>query len=211
MIIVGVVENVRHFGLDANVSREVFRPYSQATWPVMTLVAKTAGEPLIWRQPLADAVRGIDADLPVARVRSMEMVIDGSVNWRKTPMRLLAAFAVLGLLLAAIGVYGVLAYFVSQRTREIGVRAALGATRRQIVGLVVRQSITPIALGVLVGIVGAVASGRLLQGVLYEVQPEDPTVIAVVSLTLAFVGLTASALPARRASLVDPVTALRDE
>jgi predicted permease len=211
MIIVGVVEDVRHFGLDANVSREVFRPYSQATWPVMTLVAKTAGEPLIWRQPLADAIRGIDPDLPVARVRSMEMVIDGSVSWRKTPMRLLAAFAVLGLLLAAIGVYGVLAYFVSQRTREIGVRAALGATRRQIVGLVVRQSTAPIAIGLLVGIVGAVASGRLLQRVLYEVRPDDPAVIAVVSLTLAIVGLAASVLPARRASLVDPVTALRDE
>ncbi|HUE85571.1 MAG TPA: ABC transporter permease [Vicinamibacterales bacterium] len=211
MTIVGVVENVRHFGLDANVSREMFRPYSQAAWPVMTLVAKTAGEPLIWRQPLAAAVRGIDPDLPVARVRSMEMVIDGSVGWRETPMRLLAAFAALGLLLAGIGVYGVLAYFVSQRSREIGVRTALGASRGQIVGLVLRESVAPIAAGLFVGVAGAVACGRLLQGVLYEVRPSDPAVLAAIALTLATVALVAGVVPARRAASIDPVTALRDE
>jgi putative ABC transport system permease protein len=211
MTIVGVVENVRHFGLDASASREMFRPYSQAAWPVMTLVAKTAGEPLTWRQPLAAAVRSIDPDLPVARVRSMEMVIDGSVSWRETPMRLLTAFAALGLLLAGIGVYGVLAYFVSQRSREIGVRTALGASRGQIVGLVLRQSVAPVAAGLFVGVAGAVACGRLLQGVLYEVRPSDPDVLVAIALTLATVGLVAGVLPARRAASIDPVSALRDE
>ena len=210
-VVVGIAEDVRHFGLDSEAQREFYVPYSQAAWPVMTIVAKTVGEPMLWQSALSGVIRRIDPHLPVARVQSMEQVIDTSVDWRETPMKLLAGFALIGLLLASIGVYGVLAYYVSQRTREIGVRAALGATRRQLSSLVVRQSLLPIAAGVIAGIAGSLASGRLLQEFLYHVQPGDPQVIAMMVLLLIGVGLLASWLPARRAAAIDPMVALRDE
>jgi len=209
--VVGITGNVRHFGLDSEARREIFMPYTQAAWPVMTLVAKTVGEPMLWPSSLRDIVKHVDPDLPVARVQSMEAVVGSSVNWRETPMRLLTGFAIIGLLLASIGVYGVLAYYVSQRAREIGVRAALGATRRQLAALVVRQSMLPIITGVVLGVAGSFASGRLLQELLYQVQPGDPQVIAVIVALLLTVGLLASWLPARRAAAIDPMVALRDE
>ena len=211
LTIVGIAENNRHFGLDNEVRREIFLPYSQSAWPVMTVVAKTVGEPVTWASALRDVVKRVDPDLPVARVQSMESVVAGSVDWRETPMRLLSGFALIGLLLASIGVYGVLAYYVSQRTREIGVRAALGATRNQLAGLVVRQSLAPLLMGALAGIGGAVASGRLLQELLYQVRPGDPQVIATIVIVVVGVGLIASWLPAHRAASIDPMTALRDE
>jgi putative ABC transport system permease protein len=210
-VIVGITADVRHFGLDSEASREIFMPYAQAAWPVMTIVAKTAGDPMAWQSSLGNVVRRVDPDLPVAQVRSMEWIVGSSTNWRQTPMRLLTAFAVIGLLLTSIGVYGVLAYYVSQRTREIGVRAALGATKSQLASMVVRQSMLPIAAGVILGVAGSLAAGRLLQQFLYEVQPGDPQVLATIVTLLVGVGLLASWLPARRAAAIDPLVALRDE
>jgi len=209
--VVGVTENVRHFGLDSEARREIFMPYAQAAWPVMTVVAKTAGEPIAWQSALREVIRRVDPDLPIARVQSMEDVVGSSLNWRETPMRLLTGFAAIGLLLASIGVYGVLAYYVSQRRREIGVRAALGATRRQLASMVVRQSMLPLAAGVILGVAGSLASGRLLQQFLFEVRPGDPQVIATIVALLIGVGLLASWLPARRAAAIDPLVALREE
>jgi putative ABC transport system permease protein len=209
--VVGVTENVRHFGLDSDARREIFLSYSQAAWPVMTIVAKTVGEPVAWQSALRDVVKRVDPDLPVARVQSMEEVIGSSVSWRETPMRLLSGFAAIGLLLASIGVYGVLAYYVSQRTREIGVRAALGATRAQLASMVIRQSLLPIIAGVVIGVAGSLATGRLLQEFLYQVKPGDPQVITAIVVLLLGVGLLASWLPARRAAAIDPMVALRDE
>ena len=211
MVVVGVVDNIRHFGLDRDVLREFYAPYSQYAWPVMTIVAKTAGEPLLWQTTMRQVIKQVDPDLPLSRVRSMEQIVGLSMSWRQTPMRLLTAFAIVGLLLAATGVYGVLAYYVSQRTREIGLRAALGATRRQLSSLVIRQSLLPIVAGVVVGVAGSFASGRLLQEFLYQVQPGDPQVIAIIVALLIGVGLLASWLPARRAAAIDPMIALRDE
>ncbi len=210
-IVVGVTENARHFGLDADVNREFYLPYAQAAWPVMTIVAKTVGEPLTWQTTLRDVVKRIDPALPVAQVRSMDAWVQRSVDWRETPMRLLTGFSIIGLLLASIGVYGVLAYYVSQRTREIGVRAALGATRRQLAGMVIRQSMLPIGAGVVAGVAGSLATGRLLQQFLFQVQPGDVQVIAIIVALLIGVGLLASWLPARRAASIDPLVALRDE
>ena len=210
-VVVGVADDVRHFGLDSEVQREFYVPYTQSAWPVMTIVAKTVGEPMLWQSALSGIVKRVDPNLPVARVQSMAQVIDASVDWRQTPMKLLTGFAMVGLLLASIGVYGVLAYYVSQRTREIGVRAALGATSRQLSSLVVRQSMLPIAAGVVIGVAGSMASGRLLQEFLYQVEPGDPQVIAVIVALLIGVGLLASWLPARRAAAIDPMIALRDE
>jgi putative ABC transport system permease protein len=210
-VIVGIAADVRHFGLDSEAVREIFMPYAQAAWPTMTIVAKTAGDPMTWQSSLRDVVRRVDPDLPVAQVRSMEWIVGSSTNWRQTPMRLLTGFAMIGLLLASIGVYGVLAYYVSQRTREIGVRAALGASRRQLATMVVRQSMLPIGAGVILGVAGSLASGRLLQQFLFHVQPGDPQVIAAIVALLIAVSLLASWLPARRAAAIDPLVALRDE
>ena len=131
--------------------------------------------------------------------------------YRDRALCLVLGMTPLEMLLASVGVYGVLAYYVSQRTREIGVRAALGASRAQLAALVVGQSLAPIAAGVVLGIAGSLASGRLLQEFLYEVRPGDPYVMAAMVTLLTIVGLLASWLPARRAASIDPVIALRDE
>lgn len=209
--VVGIAENARHFGLDSEVGREFFMPYSQYAWPTMSVVAKTAGEPMLWQSGLRDIVERVDPDLPIARIQSMENIVEWSVSWRQTPMRLLSGFALIGLLLTSIGVYGVLAYYVSQRTREIGVRAALGASRQQISRLVIRQSLLPIGAGVVIGIAGSLVSGRLLQDLLFQVRPGDPQVLGTIAALLIGVGLLASWLPARRAASIDPVIALREE
>ena len=211
MTVVGLVENVRHFGLESPPEREMFRPYSQAAWPVMTVVAKTAGEPMSWQRPARDALRRVEINLPAAEARSMEEVVTRSVAWRQTPMRLLTGFALFGLLLTGIGVYGVLAYYVSQRTRELGMRAALGASKRTLIRLVLRQSAVPLTLGIALGIAGCIASGALLAELLYEVQPGDPAVLTSIAGLLTGVALLASWLPARRAAMVDPMVALREE
>jgi predicted permease len=211
MTVVGVADDIRHFGLDSEPRREIYLPYAQRAWPAMTIAARTVGDPLSWQATLKDVVKRVDPGLPIAGVRSMEDVIESSVYWREMPMKLLTGFALIGLLLASIGVYGVLAYFVSQRTRELGVRAALGATRHQLSALVIRQSILPLAGGVVAGVAGSVASGRFLQELLYEVQPGDLHVITAIVLLLVTVGLLASWLPARRAASINPMTALRDE
>ena len=209
--IVGIAEDVRHFGLDSEAQREIFVPYSQAAWPTMTVVAKTAGDPMAFQSSLRDVIRRVDADLPVAQVRSMDTVVGSSVGWREMPMKLLTGFAIIGLVLASVGVYGVLAYYVSQRTREIGVRAALGATKPQLAALVVRQSLLPMIAGAVLGVAGSVATGRLLQDFLYQVEPGDPQVTGAIVALLFGVGFLASWLPARRAAGIDPLVALREE
>jgi putative ABC transport system permease protein len=211
LTIVGIVGNVRHFGLETEPAREIFRPYSQAAWPVMVVVAKTAGEPRAWQRPVREALKRVELNLPAASARTMEEVVSRSVAWRETPMRLLTGFAFVGLLLAGIGVYGVLAYYVSQRTRELGIRVALGASKSSIVRLVLRQSAIPVAIGLALGIAGSLASGRLLNDLLYEVKPGDPAVIVAIAGLLLFVALLSSWLPARRAATVDPLPALREE
>jgi putative ABC transport system permease protein len=211
MTVVGIVENVRHFSLDQPAARELYRPYSQGAWPVMNVVAKTTGEPLLLQRAVREALRRVEPDLPAAGAISMEQMIAASEGWRETPLRLMTAFAAIGLLLAGVGVYGVLAYYVSQRTREIGVRVALGASRRELIVMVVRQSLAPIAAGLVAGVAGSVASGRLLAGLLYEVQPGDPWVTGSIAAVVAGAALLASWIPARRAAAVDPLVALREE
>ena len=211
LTVVGISDDVRHFGLDSEARREIFLPYSQAAWPTMTVVAKTIGDPMTLQSTVRDVIRRVDPDLPVAQVRSMDAVVGSSMDWRETPMRLLTGFAIIGLLLASIGVYSVLAYYVSQRTREIGVRAALGASKSQLASLVVRQSLLPMIAGAILGVAGSLATGRLLQDFLFEVKPGDPQVTAAIVALLVGVGLLASWLPARRAAAIDPLVALRDE
>jgi putative ABC transport system permease protein len=211
LTIVGVARNVRHFGLDSPIRREIFRPYSQAVWPEMTIAVKTVVEPTTLSFAAKAGLARIDPEQPVSRLRTMQEVVSDSIGGRRFPMLLLALFSSVALILAAIGVYGVVSYIVSQRTREMGIRVALGARRAQVVQLVVSGSLRPIVAGLVVGVGGAVLASRLLSTLLYEVKPSDPIVLAGIVSILGVTAAGASWLPARRAASVDPLVALREE
>ena len=211
LTVVGVAANVRHFGLDSAIRREMFRPYSQAAWPIMTVVVKTAAEPAGFTTAVRSALQGIDPDLPVARVSTMETIARNSTGSRRFPMMLLAAFGTVALALAVIGVYGVVSYVVTQRTREIGIRVALGARRGQVLRLVLRGAMVPVLAGVAAGAVGAVFAARLLGTLLYEVKPADPVVLGAIAMLLAGAAVAASLVPGARATRVDPITVLKVE
>jgi putative ABC transport system permease protein len=210
LTVIGVVRNVRHFGLDSDIRREIFRPYSQAAWPVMTVIVKTSMGPAVQASAIRTALRRADPEWPVSNVRTMEEVMQASVGSRRFPMLLLGVFASVALALAVVGVYGVVSYVVSQRRKEIGIRVALGAGRSAVTRHVMRGSVIPVAVGITVGIGGAVAASRLLESVLYEVRPSDPIVLGSIALLLATAALAASWFPARRAARLDPLVVLRE-
>jgi len=186
----------------------VYRPYWD--WPSIRaiLVARAAGDPRTIAGAMRAAVRGVDPEVPLANVRTMREVLDQSVAQRRFQMRLSAAFAAAALLLAALGIYGVVSYSTTRRTGEIGLRLALGAQGHQIYRMVLRQAMTPVALGLAIGLGGSVAIGRVLAGLLYQVSPRDPELLAVAAALLALVGLSAAILPAHRALRTDPLDAL---
>jgi ABC-type antimicrobial peptide transport system permease subunit len=156
-------------------------------------------------------VRALDRDLPIVDVMAMDMVVSRSMSDRQLTMYLLASFAAFALVLAAIGLYSVLAYGVRGRVREIGIRIALGADRRGLVRMVVADALRPTLVGVVIGLAAALAMGRVVQSLLFGVSPSDPTTWAGVSLLIVAVALAASALPAYAATRVDPILALREE
>jgi putative ABC transport system permease protein len=215
--IVGVVRDEKHAGLGAAVNRKWYRPHAQwtqsLTSPIrgMTLVIRTAGDPLALVGSVREAVRAVDANLPVAEVRTLEDVVERSVARQRFTMLLLGVFAAVALTLGAVGVYGVMASWVTERTHEIGIRLALGATRGEVAALVVRQALRPAAAGVLVGGGAALALTGLLRNLLYGVAPRDPVTFAAAPVLLGVVALAASWIPARRAAGLDPVGALRRE
>jgi len=210
--IVGIVGAVKHWGLDAEAKEEIYTSYDQTPfWASMTLVARTTGDPLSVAGAAQNEVRAVDKDQPVTRVRTMEAVVAGSVAQPRFRTLLLGSFAVIALLLAAVGIYGVISYAVMQRTQEIGIRIALGAQPRDVLRLVVRQGMAPALVGLGVGLIGAFALTRLLKDLLFIVRPTDPATFALVALLLASVALLACYLPARRATKVDPMVALRRE
>jgi len=209
MTVVGVVGNVRHFGLDDVARREMFRPYSQAAWPVMTIVAKTAADPSGFATAVRGALQHVDPDLPVGRVTTMEDVEVNSTGARRFPMLLLSAFGAVALVLAVVGVYGVVSYVVTQRTREIGIRMALGARRPEVIRMIVLGALGPVVAGLMAGGIGSVFASRLLGALLYNVKPGDPFVVVGISALLAASALAASLVPGTRATRVDPATVLR--
>ena len=211
--VIGIAANVRHSGLDDEVTQQVYIPERQ--WQFadnqVVLVARTSGDPLAVAEGVRLAVRSVDPDQPVMRLATMNQVVARSTAQRSLAFILFAAFAGVALLLAAAGIYGVLAGHVAERTREIGVRSALGATPWDIVRLVLVQGARLALLGVVLGLAGALAFGRLLSAMLYGVEPGDPWTLGAVSLGLAMVAVVACLVPARRALSVDPMTALRGE
>jgi len=189
----------------------VYRPYQEWAPRGVILVARAAGDPRSIAGAMREAVRGVDPDVPLAQVRTMREVLDESVAQRRYQMRLAGVFAAAALLLASLGIFGVVSYSVARRTNEMGIRIALGAQAHQLYQMVVRQAMGPVVLGLLAGIAGALAAGRILAGLLYEVSPRDPQLLAIAALLLAAIGLAASFLPARRAMRTDPLNALRQE
>ena len=208
--IVGVVGDVRQHGLGEAGRPCVYRPQAAAR-STGNLVVRTTGAPLAMADSVRKAILEVDPSQPVANLRTMEDVIAASVAQRRFIMLLLGGFAGAALLLAAIGLYGVIAYAVSQRTREIGIRMALGANRSDVLGLVLGGGMKLAGIGVVVGIAAALGLTRVLTKLLYEVKPIDLPTFTGVSLLLLLVALLASWLPARRAARVDPMVALRTE
>jgi predicted permease len=211
MRIVGVVGNVLSDRVEQAPRPMLYRPLTQASSLSMAIVVRTSGDPARLAEPLTRAVRDADPDQPTHSVRSMADVQAAATASRRFAMQLVGGFALLALVLAAIGIYGVMAYLVSQRTREIGIRMALGARPASVVGLVMSYALALAVGGVLVGIVGAAVLTRLIAGMLFGVSPSDPLTFATIALTLIATALAATLTPARRAARVDPMVALRAE
>lgn len=209
--IVGVVEDVRYVGLRESPQPSLYFPYRQAPFRRMTVVVRTGDDPQALASSIRAGVRGLDADLPVTRVATMEQVLGRSVAQDRFSTLLLLLFGASALLLAAVGIYGVLSYNVEQRTRELGIRMALGAAGSEVRGLVLRQALVMIGLGISAGLVAALALSRVLESQLFGVGARDPLTFAGVAVLLATIAFAASYLPARRATSVDPVVALRNE
>jgi putative ABC transport system permease protein len=209
--IVGVVGDVRHYGLDSAVTMQMYEPYAQIAFDEMTFLVRTSGDPGAIAGESRRAVLSVDPEQPVTSTRTLTGIIAESTAQRRFTLVLLSAFAAAALLLAAVGVYGVIAFAVSQRTHEIGVRMALGAERRAILGLVLRQGMTMVLAGVAAGLAGALALSRLARALLYGVGATDPPTYALTATLLCLVAFAATYLPARRATRVEPTTALRCE
>ncbi|MDQ6893650.1 MAG: ABC transporter permease [Acidobacteriota bacterium] len=209
--IVGVVENIRYSGLDDPGANSVYTPFAQTPFFWTYVMLRTPIPPAALAGSIREAVQGVDSGLVAARLRSMDAIVSGSVASPRFQALLLAGFGVLALLLAAIGIYGVISYGVSQRREEIGVRIALGAESRDVVRLIAGQGMRLVVFGVAAGLLGALAGARLLRGLLYEIGTADPITFGAIAAVLAAVGIFASGIPALRASRVDPMTALRND
>jgi putative ABC transport system permease protein len=207
--IVGVVGDVRQFALEAEASEEMYVPTLAAAYT--NIVVRTSGDPHTYVSAVRGELLGVDADQPVANVKTMAEYVEESTGSRQLNLLLLGVFAGVALLLAAVGIYGVTAYSVTQRTHEIGIRMALGAGRRDVMRLVLRHGLVLAVAGVAVGLAAALALARVLESLLYGVSATDAVTFAGVSSLLAVVALAACYVPARRAARVDPLISLRHE
>jgi len=213
LTVVGVVGNIRADWPDPDFFQEVYVPYTQYPWDLAPrlLVARTASSPASVASAIRREVEALDKGQPISDVRTLDQAVGEAVADRRFTMVLLAAFAALALILAAVGIYGVISYAVAQRTHEIGIRMALGAQSADVLRLVVGRGLTLTVVGVGTGLVGALGLTHFLSSMLYGVQPTDPVTFAGVALVLTGVALLASYVPARRATKVDPMVALRYE
>lgn len=210
--IVGVVGDIRHMGPDTEPRSMFYWHHRQFTdFGFMSIVARTTGDPLSYVPAVRGKVQSLDSNVPIYRVTTMQSYLGDSVAQARFVMISLVVFAAIALVLAAIGIYGVMSYAVSQRTREFGIRMALGAQRREVALGVVKRGLVLIGLATATGLVGAVLLARLMRGMVFQISTTDPATLAGVSVFLALVALAACYLPARRASKVDPVAALRAE
>jgi putative ABC transport system permease protein len=208
---VGVVGDTHGEALDVAAAPEVSYPYQQGAEPIITLVVKTQGDPHLLVPAIKHDLAAVDPQLAYYAVRTMDDLLSASLEQRRFDLELLAGFATAAMLLAGLGLYGVIAYSVAQRTQEIGVRMALGAERRAVVGLVIRDGLGLTAAGLGVGLVAAAMLSQVLRSQLYGVGTLDPVAYVGVVVVFGVVALAASVIPARRAAGVDPIVALRTE
>jgi len=211
LTIVGIVGDVRHSNLWDTVRPEVYLPMSQAAPAIMMLAARTSARPEDLTAPIRDAIRAIDPTQPVYHVKTMDTLVAESMELQRVSAAMVTLFSAVALMLAAIGIYGVVSYGVIQQTREFGVRMALGATPRDVLRQVLRSGGTLVAVGVVIGIAGAVGVSGLLRGALFGVSPMDPLTYAGVAVVLGVAGVIACMVPAWRASGTNPLNALRAE
>ena len=209
--VVGVVADVRNQGLDSEPRKQVYLPLRQSPTAGMAVVARTERDPLAFGRTIQDIIWSVDAEQPIYQLSTMDQILARAVFLPRLSTTLLATFAVAALLLAALGIYGVLSYSVTQRTREIALRMALGSTGGSTVGLVVQNSLLLIAIGAIAGLLAAVVLARSMAGILYGIGPFDVPSFSLAALVLVVAGLAAAVLPALRATRVDPMVALREQ
>jgi putative ABC transport system permease protein len=207
--IVGVVGHVKNYGVDQESRVEVYLPYEQSPLTTTTLIVRAENDPAALAAGVREAVKAVDPEIPVYAMRSLPDIVSERTAERRLAVVLISVFAAVALLLAAVGIYGVMSYAVAQRTQEIGIRMALGAERRDILRMVLRHGSLMAALGVAIGIAVALVLARLITSLLFQVSATDPPTFSVVPVALAAVALVACYIPARRATRVDPLVALR--
>ncbi len=211
MSIVGIIGDVKQLGLDSSAKPEVYFPYLQVTAPDMSLVIRTSSNPLSLAAAVKSQIQMIDRDLPIDNAKTMQQLLAESSSGRRFNMLLLTVFAVVALVLAIVGIYGVLSYAVSQRTHEIGIRVAVGAQPRDVFRMVIGQGMMLAIIGIAFGLVGAFGLTRLMTTMLFGVEPTDPATFVSIAALLSGVALVACYIPGRKAMKVDPLVALRYE
>ena len=209
LIVVGVVASIKQYALDTDSRVALYTPHLQSGSGGLSLVVRTTSDPLAMAATITRGARAIDPSLPLYDVKTMEQWLSESLARRRFAMLMLGLFAVVAMLLAGVGIYGVMSYTVAQRTREMGIRVALGAQTRDVLRLIVRQGMSLAGIGVGIGLVVAIAATRLVASLLFGIQATDPITFAAIALLLAMVALLACWIPARRATKVDPMIALR--
>jgi putative ABC transport system permease protein len=211
LTIVGIVSDTRHEGLSAEPYSQMYAVHTQTPRRSLNLVLRTSGDPMGLVSAIRSRVSEVDGELPLSNVRTMEQILSDSILRPRFNMLLITIFAVVAMTLASVGVYGVIAYSVTQRTHEIGVRIALGARPRDIFKMVVGQGLKLAITGVGAGVVAAFALTRVMVGLLYGVEATDPLTFTAISTGLTAIVILASYVPARRATKVDPINSLRYE
>jgi ABC-type antimicrobial peptide transport system permease subunit len=207
--VVGIVGDVKNAGLEADSIMVFYTPYPQRTWTGMTIAIRANGDPRLLAKSAHAQLLAVDREQPVTSVETLEDSLANTLAGRRQTMYLLAGFAAIALLLAVVGLYGVMAYSVAQRTTEIGIRQAIGAQRRDILRMVMGQGLRLGLVGIGIGVLAATALTRLISGMLYQVSATDPLTFAGISILFMVVALAASFVPAFRATRVDPLEALR--
>jgi putative ABC transport system permease protein len=209
--VIGVVHDVRSVSLEAGPSFNVYVPYWQGFFIATEFALRTTSDPAAIAPAIRSVIRGIDAELPVSALRAMDQIVEGSVAQRRFQTNLVLAFGAVAVLLACLGVYGVMSYVVTQRTTEIGIRLVFGAEPGAVLRMVFNQALRPVAAGIAAAVPLAFLGGSWLRSLVFGVNPQDPRTIAVACFILAIAAALAAYLPARRAAHLDPLKALRYE